>query len=246
MYFLIENKSTVVTDAQIATMCVALNRALIIFCAGWGWTLAKCAPCDAINSQDPLAVRVVVIDDDPERQGELGDHSEDSGIPIAVILAKVVTDAGGGVLDGGSVGVSVASVIAHEVFETLCDLNVNDWIFDGKNFLAKEVSDPVEGAPNYAVQLDDGTSVELSNAVFPPYFDLQAPEGSTFDLCGACKIPLELLPGGYQVVFDVKTGQETQVFGASRLELHEKIRAHRFSRRARRARAVERARKGKS
>lgn len=240
MLFFIENKSSVVTPAQLACICEAMNRALVMVTSAWGFKGAIVeTPADAVTCD----AWITIIDDDPSKQGELGDHDEEHGEPLAVILAKVVTDAGGGVLDGGSIGVSVASVIAHEVYETLVDLNVNDWIFDGKNFLAKEVCDPVEGAPSFAVQLESGETIELSNVVYPAYFDAQAAEGSAFDMCGAVTVPFQLLGGGYQIVFDVDQRQEVQVFGASRLALHEKLRAHRFARRAKRAKALEHARR---
>lgn len=240
MLFLIENKSTIVSPSQVDCICAAMNRALMLVTAAWG--LKNAIVCSA---SDPAAasadVRVTIIDDDPTRPDELGDHSEEDGRAVAVILAKVVTDAGGQVLTGGSIGVSVASVIAHEIYEALIDVHVNDWIFDGRNFLAKEVCDPVEGAPSFAM-LQSGETIELSNVVYPAYFDAQAAEGSAFDMCGACRIPFELLGGGYQIVFDVSRGREVQVFGASRLALHEKLRAHRFARKERRRRVLEHAR----
>lgn len=232
--FLIDNQSTVVPADAIPKICEAMNKVLALFAPAWGFQIPCVEPIDNVNASDPLAFRVVLIDDDPSKPGELGDHDEQGGTPFATILAKVCTDAGGGILDGGSIGISVLSVICHEIFESLCDLNVNDWVFDGRNFLAKEAADPVEGAPGYEIELADGTVALCSNGVLPAYFDAQAIEGSRFDLAGAVSMPFQLLPGGYQIVFDVSTGNVTEVFGERRSPVLEKMRAHRLTRRFKR------------
>lgn len=241
MQFLIDNRSTVVSPDDCAKLATGVERAAILFASAWGFRPPMIDLCDA-GDDSASATRVIVVDDDPSRAGELGDHSEDSdGAAVVVVLAKLVTDAGGGVLDGGSIGISVASVVCHEVFETLVDFSCNDWVFDGRNFLAKETADPVEGAPGFPVTLDDGTEILCSNGVLPRYFDPLAPEGSQLDLAGLCSTPFQLLPGGYQIVMD-PAGNVNQVFGTKRAAVLEKMRGVVIGRRRRRHAKIERAR----
>jgi hypothetical protein len=236
MQLFFDNRSTVVSAAELDKAERAIDAVSLVFATAWGLR----APC-FVDSAAVLAsgdCRVVIVDDDPSKAGEYGDHDEENGMPVACVLAKIVTDGGGGVLDGGQIGISVASVICHEVFEALVDPMINDWAFDGRLFRAKEAADPVEQV-GFTSILEDGTEVLVSDGVLPRYFDAQAPAASDFDLARVVTAPFQLTAGGYQIILDPATGQQTEVFGDKRHPVLEKLRQHRFARRARRRRRMQ-------
>jgi hypothetical protein len=141
---------------------------------------------------------------DPNVAGALAYHDEQNGVPYARMLTDTVLGGGGGVLDGGAMGVSVLSTFLHELWESVVDLYVDDLIMMPSGvFVFKEVSDPVQAVP-LQVTFADGTIGLASDAVFPRYFDAQAPvDGSVaFSLAGAPTAPFQILPNGYQSQFD--------------------------------------------
>lgn len=159
------------------------------------------------------------IDSDKETPGALGYHDEEHNAPYSTLLAGVIlNDIGGGILDPNGTQASCSSVFGHELCELLANENVNEWIQmpDGR-FIAKEVCDPVQdGIVTIPV---GGVPVAMSDAVFPDYFDSQAPRGGRYSVNGY-GIPFGCSPGGYQIFFDpsklhTAAGPVSSVFGAS-------------------------------
>lgn len=142
------------------------------------------------------------VDDDRDVPGALGYHSQAGNQPYSILMARIILEeAGGGVIDVKEGGCSCASVFGHELFELGINPNVVDWVEmpDGR-FLAKEVCDPVQDGI-VLVTLDSGVVVAMSDAVYPEYFDMQAPEGGVYSLNGFSR-PLGRSSGGYQIIFD--------------------------------------------
>ena len=149
----------------------------------------------------------------------LGYHFEaPDGTAISRILVPPVLNAGGGVLDGGSIGDSVAAVLTHELLETAVDADINLWV-DGPTLpqgscYAFECADPVQMV-GYTIKTSGGVDVLVSNFVTPAYFDPAAPAASPKDWLNTPGLaPFGLLPGGYQIVRGAP-GTEQQVFHAS-------------------------------
>jgi hypothetical protein len=163
----------------------------------------------------PKNAAVFVIGEQPPDDGELGHHDEtQKGIEEGFAYAAPVLQNGGGVLDLGSAGVSLFSVLDHELKEWKRDPNTNLWrdtYRDDFVQTADEVSDPVE-MNSYPIKLPTGVEVWASDFVLQAYFDPQAPAGSKLTYCDAVKSPFELAPGGYMVVRTGGPGTEQQIF----------------------------------
>src|SRR5512140_1363354 len=113
MLIAILNQSTLVVDADVATMTEAI---------------ATQVQLDAVPAAAHGIAIVDTIQDQP--QGVLGFHTEDQGGQLwGVVAAKPELDNGGQVSTGDW---SVSSVLSHEVLEMFVDPNCNLWANDGK------------------------------------------------------------------------------------------------------------------
>jgi hypothetical protein len=225
--FAVVNKSSRSSPADLLAYA-QMTEAVVIqangdFSAAWGIAGVRGVfLADGDTSKlDPQTVIFTLKDNETSVPGAAGFHDEQGGKPYAEVLLDPVIGQGGGLLDGGTIGMSLASVLAHEVFEAVVDLYIDDWVqMPNGKLLAKEVCDPVQGSL-VPVTLSDGTVVQSSNAVTPRYFDAQAPTDGTaaFDLVGAVTAPFQLPAGGYQIVLDPAkandpNGGVSNVFGA--------------------------------
>jgi hypothetical protein len=213
------NQSQRVTDADVATMCAAVDRQVKQhFCPAWNRL-----PVDvffAHSRSDAEGSLVVVVLDKPDVDDALGYHEETGDVPDGKIFVSPVLDNGGVVLCDVARPdkTSVASVLSHEVLEALGDPDTNLYadgpaIAQGSEY-AVEVCDPVE-ADSYVVQVPDaptGTPVAVSNFVLPAWFDPESPEGVATDYLALLKSPFQLRSGGYMVVRH-GPGTEEQVLG---------------------------------
>jgi hypothetical protein len=206
MLIAILNQSTLVTDADAATMTQAA-ASQVRFDAAPLWDRS---PAAVVFYTDPSAVPatahgIAIVDTiENQPQGVLGFHTEDQGGKLwGVVAAKPELDNGAKVTTGDW---SVSSVLSHEVLEMFVDPNCNLWANDGKgSAYSFEVCDPVE-APTYTV-----SGVSVSNFVTPAWFDPLASATAQFDKLGQLKTPFSILKGGY-VVYE-SAGKEHQKFG---------------------------------
>ena len=206
MLIAILNQSTLVTDADAATMTQAI-ASQIRYDAAPLWDRA---PAAVVFYTDPSAVPaaahgialVDTIQDQP--QGVLGFHTEDQGGKLwGVVAAKPELENGAQVTTGDW---SVSSVLSHEVLEMFIDPNCNLWANDSNgSAYSFEVCDPVE-APSYTVK-----GVSVSNFVTPSWFDPLAPATAQFDKLGQLHAAFSILKGGY-LVYET-AGKEQQKFG---------------------------------
>lgn len=223
------NKSTLVSDADVALMASACDYQLVKHVAPLSnrgiWHVKPFTK----NQTVPASYIPIVIMDDPDQANTLGYHTEDAkGKVWGRVFVKPVLHYGGTVLKGA---LSVSSVLSHEVCETFCDKSVNMWIdrLDG-TFVALEVADPVENDA-YEIPVTDHlgniAQVSVSNFILYSWFDAFAPAGSRFDYMNNVKAPLTMSPGGYIVILNTKTGKVTEVFGSHEAEkLHKQKKPH--------------------
>jgi len=145
-----------------------------------------------IASGQPTDTDWVLLLADDQDPSDLGWH-DDEGTPGGWIGVQEILSFGGFPLIGsGPMAPSVASVIAHEVDEMLCDPLATLWspMPDGRD-VAFEVCDPCQAT---AYRIDD---VEVSDFVLPSWFDPTS--AGPWTKCGG-KGPLALSDGGYMAI----------------------------------------------
>jgi hypothetical protein len=223
MLVLVTNLSTLATEEQVQKMAEALQVQLTTHLApSWDRLPSECRyapmsePSPKPNAEGGV-LRIFLVDAPPstEDPGILGYHTEGpDGQKYSYVFCKPVLDNGGGVLDQGTAGVSVASVVSHEGCEGFVNLAVNRWV-DGPvrkegGCYAFEVCDPVE-SNGYWINLPDGTKVWMSAFVTPEWFDEEAPVDEPRSYPDIGINSFELAEGGYAEV-RAAPGTETQVF----------------------------------
>jgi hypothetical protein len=206
MLIAILNQSTVVANADVATMTEAIATQ-VQFDVAPMWDRA---PAAVVFYTDPTAVPagahgIAIVDNIQDQpQGLLGFHTEDQAAQMwGVVAAKPELDNGGQVTTGDW---SVSSTLSHEVLEMFVDPNCNLWANDGKgSAYSVEVCDPVE-APTYTV-----SGVSVSNFVTPSWFHPLAPTTAQFDKLGQLTAGFSILQGGYMTY--ESAGKEQQQWG---------------------------------
>lgn len=195
------NASTVLGDAEIKAAIPALQKQITQhFLPAWGVNAhLYFVPSGGKPAKGHWWMAIM---DNSDVAGALGYHDLTSeGLPIGKVFAA--TDK--------HYGLSWTVTISHELCEMLADPDVNlaAQISDTQ-FYAYETADPVEDdSLGYSI---DG--VLVSDFVHPEWFEnLQHPAGTKFDHAGHCSKPLQLLPGGYMSVLNIRATQGwTQIF----------------------------------
>jgi len=221
------NESTVLTDAEVTPVVIALQQQVTNdFRPIWGIDAElKLIPQ---GTPAPAGTWWLVILDDSDQAGALGYHDlTPDGLPMGKIFAASDLKAG----DSWSVTAS------HELLEMLADPNINLTVFVQNanttgTLYAYEVCDACEDDSfGYTIN-----NVLVSDFVYPAWFENFREEGSTqFDRQNQIKDPLQLLTGGYIGVFSVTDGTGWQQQTAEKTPLNLRHRAHVGSRRERRA-----------
>ncbi len=225
--FVLVSDTPRVTARDLTLLAKALQADQRAFAAHWGRVPPTVHAAGTVQDAHPgeIVVRIVGPASDPDA---LAWHTEDAdGLVLVEVSADAVLDPGGGVLDGGTTGVSLASAVDHEIKETMVDPNVATWVdrFDGTE-VALEACDPVQGDLLPVVVRDaDGSmvTVMLSNYVYPEWFDPQAPSGVVVDAMGTAPGPLQLAKGGYMVLRKIggnlpdTFARSTHIQGVSRM-----------------------------
>ena len=179
------NNSKLVTNAQVKLWCSAVQTQVARDWAPiYGIYAVITFPSGPVPGATMFPLSIEDVSDTP---GALGYHDIDAkGVPFIKVFAKDTLNA----------GISVASVMSHEVLELLGDTYVEDTVLvdngDGSGALyAAEVCDPVEG------DLYKINGVEVSNFITPWWFMKSPPAGSSFDLLKRLRAPLTMTTGGY-------------------------------------------------
>ena len=204
-------------DALIAAMQVYVDRNVAPV---WG------TPARLVKSADFVkGAWAMVFLDDADQPGALAYHDlTPDGWPLAKVFVRTTLK------NGDLVSVSAS----HELVEMLVDPAINMMTTgpEPKVFYAYESADPVE-------ELHFGVNgIEMSDFVYPSYFEVFRKPGSTqFDRLGKVDKPFQILAGGYQIIF--KNGKWTQIFGSvakKKRFAREDRRGHRSESRGRRLR----------
>lgn len=215
MFIAVINQSTMVSNADVNTMCQAIQIQLDLHVLPAYNMKAGTIMFYADPTKAPGYAWLVSVLDNSTQAGALGYHSEDGDKVDAFIFAEpVLSNKGVSLYDPtNSQNVSVASVLSHEVLEMVGDRYANGWsdgpaLSQGSEY-AQELCDPVEG-DSYAI-LVGSTNVSVSNFVFPSWFNPEAKATNMpFDYLKKLTAPFTMTPGGYMIVR--KGGTPTQVF----------------------------------
>lgn len=193
----ISNQSTKVTDDQVQAAISAIGIQLARDVAPiWGLvpSLVFVPP-----NADLAGECSCVISDTPDQPGALGYHDEGSdGVPYIKVF----------VIDG----YDWVTTLSHEILELTGNPAANRWADspDGSDY-AQELCDAVEG-DTYAIN-----GLNVSNFVYPAFFDPNAQKGEKLDYLGKLSAPFTMTPGGYEI-HRTEPGQVAQVFAARATE----------------------------
>jgi hypothetical protein len=221
------NESTVLTDADVTPVVVALQQQVTNdFRPIWGIDAElKFVPQ---GTAAPSGTWQLVILDDSDQAGALGYHDlTPDGLPLGKIFAASDLKA----------GTSWSVTASHELLEMLADPNINLTVFvqDANTtgtLYAYEVCDACED-DRFSYPIN---TIQVSDFVYPSWFENFRAEGSTqFDRMSKIQNPLELLTGGYIGVFSVTDGTGWQQQTAEKVPTNLRHRGHVGSRRERRS-----------
>lgn len=189
-------------SSQDAQRAVDACSKQLIYHAGpvWGKT-AHVVILYPTETHVPAGADLIVFLDNADQAGALGYHDETpGGRPYGkIFVADCLKDA-----------IPPSSCLSHEVLELFVNPTCCGWEWDGnQKMYAREVGDPVEN-DWYVIMAHDGTPVEVSNFVWPSWFDPQATPGSRFDQMRNVTAPFTMTPRGYVIV--MQASQESQQF----------------------------------
>jgi len=221
------NESTVLTDADVTPVVVALQQQVTNdFRPIWGTDAElKMIPQ---GTPAPAGTWSLVILDDSDQAEALGYHDlTPDGLPLGKIFAASDLKA----------GTSWSVTASHELLEMLADPNINLTAFvqnanTSGTLYAYEVCDACED-DSFGYQINN---VLVSDFVYPTWFENFREQGSTqFDRMNQIQSSLQLLTGGYIGVFNVTDGTGWQQQTAEKTPLNMRHRGHVGSRRERRS-----------
>jgi hypothetical protein len=198
-YIAIVNRSTVLSDADLASIVPALQTQLDRdFSPVWG--IGANLSFVGKNSQPGPGMWQVLVVDDSDQAGALGYHDlTDEGLPLSHVFAR--TDIQN--------HLSWSVTVSHELLEMLVDPDINLTAFvqmsDTVGVLyAYEVCDACED-DIFAYPIN---GVKVSDFVYPTWFESFRKSNSTkFNYTGKITAPFQLLSGGYIGVFQVGSSQ---------------------------------------
>ena len=192
------NASTVLKDQDVQAIVPDLQTQVQRdFMPAWGIN------ADLIfvpsNARPPADAWWLTILDNSDQANALGYHDlTDQGLPLSKVFAASDLQA----------GYHWSVTASHELLEMLVDPDINLTVFVQPNsytgtLYAYEVCDACE-AEQYAYTI---CSTLVSDFVYPAWFEsFRSPESTQFDFGRHIQQPLELLPGGYIGIFDVRSG----------------------------------------
>lgn len=217
MQIAIVNKSTMVPDTDVGTMCQAIQAQLNLHVFP-AWNIKNGTIKFYANSANVpgYAWTIFVIDNDSQVEGALGFHEESNDKITGFIMCQPILSNGGSIMkfDSSNPGqYTVSGTLSHEVIETVGDRFTNSYCDNGATSWCAELCDPVEQI-GYGM-MANGTNVSVSDFVFPNFFNPQAnlSKNGPFNYLKSLQAPFTMLAGGYSIQRTGGPGTETQIFG---------------------------------
>lgn len=218
MLIAVTNESTMVTNADVQTMCQAIQIQLDLHVLPAFNLKAGTIKFYADKTKVPgYAWLIHIIDTDAQVQGALGFHQEETNGKVdGFIMCQPILSNGGDILafDPSNPGkYTVSATLSHEVIETVGDRYTNCFFDNGTTSWCGELCDPVEQI-GYPLMVGT-TNVSVSDFVFPAFFNPYAklPDNAPFNYLNTLKAPFTMLAGGYSIQRTGGPGTESQVFG---------------------------------
>ena len=204
------NKSTLITDSDLAIIGSAINITLPTFCGSWNLVAPKCKMIGK-GKPTPAGHTNVYIMDAPDLSGAFSYYDEVDNKPIGKVFVKLILDNGGGIMVGKAASISVSQVISNEVFGLLGDVLCNSWWISPNysTFYAFEVCDPVQS--NRIKVFTNNTTVSISDWILPAWSDPQNKKGP-FNYTNTLKAPFQVDKNGYAIT--CTSGTVEYVFGS--------------------------------
>jgi hypothetical protein len=214
MLIAVINESTMVSDAQVQTMCQAIQIQLNLhLLPAWNMKAATIT-FYADKTKVPGYAWVVNMLDNSTQAGALGYHSLDNDQVDAFIFAAPVLQNGGAIMvyDPSNPGqYLVSATLSHEVCEMIGDRFTNGFAVgpNGSTLYCQELCDPVEDG-TYAITVA-GQAIGVSNFLFESWFNAEAksPQNLPFDYMNKLTAPFTMTSGGY--IIEATFSNETQI-----------------------------------
>ena len=222
MLIAVINESKLVSNAQVATMCQAIQVQLDLHVLP-AWNLkAATITFYADATKVPGYAWIVSMLDNSTQAGALGYHAEDNDKVDAFIFAEPVLSNGGVVMVFNPANpdqYAVSATLSHEVCEMVGDRYAGGFSqgpqITAGNLYCQELCDPVEN-DSYAIAVA-GVQISVSNFLFPSWFNPEATAiNMPYDYLKKLTAPFTMDAGGYMIVATLSAeGQVTakHVFG---------------------------------
>lgn len=209
------NQSTVVTDADVTKMVLALNQTIPMFTRDWkiGNLQVMILPKTETLPTGSGILNVLIMDL-TDITGTAGYHTLYNGTTTVKIFAQTVLNAGGvSLYEDTRTKPTVSQILCHEVLEALVDPKCTQWILNPSTgtLYSLEVADAVDGNVK-VVRLSDGTRVRVSDWVLPAWYDVQNTVGP-YNILDTLSAPFTLAPTGYAMT--TSAGSVNYLYGAA-------------------------------
>ncbi len=201
MKIYLSNKSTVLTDAEVAAAFPAFKRYLSYVASKWGAWGGASLVLGNPPTQDEWQITIL---DNSDQAGALGYHDyTPTGKPISKVFAKTDLD----------FGYSWTVTLTHELSEMIADpwISATMMVSNTREY-ALEVGDPVESdSLGFNITITGYPSILCSDFALPGWFIPGHP--GPYDYKGHCTSPLQVLPGGYAQYTDSGTWHQVNAEG---------------------------------
>ena len=211
----VENKSTVVSDQDLADYVEAQNMQFAEDFNTSGWVRRGLAPEVTVSvlpagSKPPVGAWNLILLDNTDQQGALGYHDDEQGtkIPYSEVFAVTCQQD----------NVAWQSCASHEALEMTCDpfvdpgpVKVVERADTGDKYIV-EVCDPVQDK-SYLKTVSSGAQIAVSDFCFWSWWGKSSWRPCSF--LGSVTHPFELTSGGY-ISYEDAAGNWKQVFGDGR------------------------------
>src|ERR1700722_172787 len=175
MLIAITNQSTMVSNADLTTICKAIQIQLDLHVLpAWNWKASTVSFYADATKIPGYAWTIYVVDSESSVPDALGFHQEETEDKIdGYIMSQPILSNGGAVMAFDAANpdqYTISGTLSHEVIEAVGDVYTNTYCDDNKgNSWCRELCDAVEQISCPVVV--DGVSISVSDFLFPSYFN---------------------------------------------------------------------------